>query len=75
MSGGIDAVCTMDRSVQASWWLLPLGIISFAAGAGVMLATNLSFHNQGRGTLIPWDAPKWVTHHYMHQLQCRRPGV
>ena len=23
-----------------------------------MLATNISFHTKGRGTLAPWDAPK-----------------
>ena len=49
----------MDRHcVQAPWWLLPVGVLYFMAGAGVMLATNISFHTEGRGTLLPWDAPK-----------------
>ena len=46
--------------LQAPGWLLPAGVFYLILGAALMLATNISFHTQGRGTLAPWDAPKYV---------------
>ena len=41
----------MDMSVQARWWLLPMGILSFVLGAFFVLAAIESFHTQGRALL------------------------
>lgn len=34
------------------------GAALFAMGAGILLASALSFYRRGKGTLAPWDPPK-----------------
>lgn len=55
------------RSQDAAFWqdtqaghtvLKIIGAIFWIIGASVLLASNVSFHKQGKGTLEPWARPK-----------------
>lgn len=38
----------------------PYGVVLIVLGGGILLASVISFYRHGRGTLAPWDPPKYL---------------